>query len=162
RGLTENDFPSPRTPNVCEECVKEGTQWVALRECKTCGHVGCCDSSPRRHATKHFHATRHPVIRSVMPGESWTWCYVHEVTGELDAQAVLARRDEFVNNWDDSNQVKWLNQTKIQLARGHGRLTGERQVSVTDNTGAITNLTARCAVVICTGSRPAIPNVPGL
>lgn len=83
RNLTEEGFPQPKTPNVCEECVKEGTRWVSLRECKTCGHVGCCDSSPRRHATKHFHDTQHPVMRSVMPRESWTWCYVHEVTGEL-------------------------------------------------------------------------------
>ena len=83
RNLTEEDFPQPNTPNVCEDCVKEGTRWVSLRECKTCGHVGCCDSSPRRHATKHFHETKHPVMRSVMPGESWTWCYVDEVAGEL-------------------------------------------------------------------------------
>lgn len=84
------------------------------------------------------------------------------ITGKLDIRAVLARRDDFVNHWNDRNQVKWLEQSRIELVRGHGRLTGERQVSVTDNTGAITNLTARRAVVICTGSRPAIPNVPGL
>lgn len=84
------------------------------------------------------------------------------ISGKLDIQAVLARRDQFVNNWNDSGQVKWLNQSKIELARGHGRLTGERQVSVTDNSGTTTNLTARHAVVICTGSRPAIPNIPGL
>lgn len=84
------------------------------------------------------------------------------ITGKLDMKAVLARRDDFVNNWNDSGQVTWLNESKIGLVRGHGRLTGERQVSVTDNTGTITNLSARRAVVICTGSRPAIPNVPGL
>lgn len=83
RDLTEEDFPPPKTPDVCEDCLKEGTQWVHLRECKICGHVGCCDSSPARHATRHFHETGHPVMRSVMPGERWTWCYVHEVTGEL-------------------------------------------------------------------------------
>lgn len=93
RNLTENDFPQPKTPNVCEECVKEGTHWVSLRECKTCGKVGCCDSSPRRHATKHFHETGHPVMRSVMPGESWTWCYVHEVAGELAENAVSAGKE---------------------------------------------------------------------
>jgi len=83
RNLAEEDFPPPRTPGVCEECIKAGTQWVSLRECKTCGHVGCCDSSPEKHATKHFHATKHPVMRSVMPGDTWTWCYVHEEMGEL-------------------------------------------------------------------------------
>lgn len=84
------------------------------------------------------------------------------VTGKLDAQAVLARRDDFVANWNDSGQVKWLNKSKIELLRGRGRLTGERQVRVTDSAGATTNLTARCAVAICTGSGPAIPDVAGL
>jgi hypothetical protein len=51
--------------------------------CTECGHVGCCDSSKNKHATKHFHRTKHPVIRSIEPGESWTWCYVHEMMGEL-------------------------------------------------------------------------------
>ncbi len=87
RDLTPDDFPSPKTPDACEDCLKEGTQWVHLRECLTCGHVGCCDSSPRRHATRHFHETQHPVIRSVEPGERWTWCYVHEVAGELAGTA---------------------------------------------------------------------------
>jgi monovalent cation/hydrogen antiporter len=71
----------PNTPGVCEECVREGYQWVHLRLCLACGHVGCCDSSPRRHATAHFHETAHPVIRSAEPGESWRWCYLHELTG---------------------------------------------------------------------------------
>ena len=83
KNLTEADFASPPQPLACEECLKEGTQWVALRQCLTCGHVGCCDSSPRKHATKHFHNTQHPVMRSVMPGDRWTWCYLDEVTGEL-------------------------------------------------------------------------------
>jgi hypothetical protein len=83
RDLTEEDFPPPKTPYACEDCLKEGTQWVHLRECLICGHVGCCDSSPRRHATGHFHETQHAVVRSVEPGEHWTWCYVHEVPGEL-------------------------------------------------------------------------------
>jgi monovalent cation/hydrogen antiporter len=89
--LTEGDFPSPTTPRVCEDCLKEGTQWVHLRECMTCGHVGCCDSSPRRHATRHFHATQHPVMRSVEPGENWTWCYVHELTGEVARNTIVTR-----------------------------------------------------------------------
>ena len=60
----------------CEECLKMGSRWVHLRLCLSCGHVGCCDSSPNRHATKHYHGTRHPIIRSAEPGESWRWCYV--------------------------------------------------------------------------------------
>jgi len=83
KNLTEDSFPPPRTQNLCEECIKEGTTWVALRECLTCGHVGCCDSSPRRHATKHFHDSQHSVMRSIMPGDQWTWCYAHEVAGDL-------------------------------------------------------------------------------
>ena len=83
KNLTEADFASPREPLACEECLKEGTQWVSLRQCMTCGHVGCCDSSPGKHATKHYYQTQHPVMRSVMPGDQWTWCYEHEVGGEL-------------------------------------------------------------------------------
>ena len=62
----------------CEECLRDGDMWVHLRICLTCGHVGCCDSSPNRHATRHYHATGHPVIRSIEPGETWGWCYVDE------------------------------------------------------------------------------------
>jgi len=69
----------PRTPDGCEECLKSGSDWVHMRLCTSCGHVGCCDNSPNRHATKHYHATRHPVIRSFEPGENWGWCYVDEL-----------------------------------------------------------------------------------
>jgi uncharacterized UBP type Zn finger protein len=74
--------PEPRTPQGCEECLKMGDTWVHLRLCLTCGHVGCCDSSKNRHATKHYHATQHPVIRSFQPGESWRWCYVDELLAQ--------------------------------------------------------------------------------
>ena len=84
------------------------------------------------------------------------------VTGKLNATAVFERRNTFTSNWDDSGQVKWLRQAKIDLVRGHGKFTGERRVSVTDKDGITTNLTARHAVAVCTGSRPAIPDVPGL
>jgi thioredoxin reductase (NADPH) len=62
----------------CEECLDMGDTWVHLRLCMTCGHVGCCDSSPNRHATKHHHASHHPVVKSFEPGESWAWCYIDE------------------------------------------------------------------------------------
>jgi uncharacterized UBP type Zn finger protein len=69
---------------VCEECVKMHDTWVHLRMCLTCGHVGCCDSSKNKHATKHFHTTNHPLIRSIEPGERWVWCYIDEVQpGEI-------------------------------------------------------------------------------
>lgn len=71
----------PNTPGECEDCVREGSRWVHLRLCLECGHVGCCDSSPRRHATAHFHESDHPVIRSAEPGETWRWCFRHELTG---------------------------------------------------------------------------------
>jgi uncharacterized UBP type Zn finger protein len=70
---------APRTPQGCEECLKAGDWWVHLRLCLACGHVGCCDSSPKRHATKHFHATDHPLIRSFQPGEDWGWCYIDQL-----------------------------------------------------------------------------------
>jgi uncharacterized UBP type Zn finger protein len=64
-------------PNTsgCEECLKLGDEWVHLRLCMECGHVGCCDDSKNKHATKHFHRARHPIIRSIEPGEEWGWCY---------------------------------------------------------------------------------------
>ena len=73
------------TPNSdgCEECLASGGRWVHLRMCLVCGHVGCCDSSPGTHATRHFHATHHPVMRSAEPGEAWGWCYVDEIQLDL-------------------------------------------------------------------------------
>ncbi len=215
-------------------------------------NVGCCDSSPGRHATKHFHKTQHPVMRSVRqettgPGAMWTESWVNfrlqmrrlkgdlsrmdnvsydvvvigagstgenvadravkggltavivesdlvggecsywacmpskallrpgsalagarsvsgareAVTGKLNVAAVFKRRDTFTSNWDDSGQVKWLRQANTDLLRGHGRLAGERRVVVTNKDGAQTKLNARQAVVVCTGSQAAIPNVLG-
>jgi uncharacterized UBP type Zn finger protein len=66
----------PQTPEGCEECLRMGSGWVHLRLCLTCGHVGCCDSSPNKHASKHAAAHQHPVVRSFEPGEDWGWCYV--------------------------------------------------------------------------------------
>ena len=69
----------PRTPEGCEECLKIGSWWVHLRLCLSCGHVGCCDNSPNKHATKHFHMSNHQLIQSFEPGEDWGWCYVDEL-----------------------------------------------------------------------------------
>ena len=71
----------PKT-HVCAECIKLGDTWVHLRFCMICGNVGCCDDSKNKHATKHFQASKHPIMRSIQPGEDWGWCYVDEV--ELD------------------------------------------------------------------------------
>jgi|SRR5712671_5354042 len=76
--LSEVRDVRPRT-NGCEECLKTGGRWVELRLCLTCGHVGCCDNSPGKHATGHFHRSRHPLIRTLQPGEDWGWCYVDEI-----------------------------------------------------------------------------------
>jgi Na+/H+ antiporter len=72
---------TPKTPEGCEECLRDGGTWVHLRLCLSCGHVGCCDSSPARHASKHFDETAHPVMRSFEPGETWRWCFVDEKLG---------------------------------------------------------------------------------
>jgi uncharacterized UBP type Zn finger protein len=66
----------------CEECLKMGDTWVHLRMCLQCGHVGCCDSSQNRHATKHFKTSHHPIIASREPGENWKYCYVDDVMWE--------------------------------------------------------------------------------
>lgn len=72
----------PPSSEGCEECLRTGDSWVHLRLCLTCGHVGCCDQSKNKHATKHFHTTNHPVIKSLEPGENWLWCYVDEIAFE--------------------------------------------------------------------------------
>jgi uncharacterized UBP type Zn finger protein len=69
----------PAEVEGCEDCLATGGVWLHLRICLECGHVGCCDDSPNRHATAHARATTHPIIRSLEPGEDWAWCYVDEV-----------------------------------------------------------------------------------
>ena len=78
---------APRTPDGCEECLSTGSAWVHLRLCLTCGHVGCCDSSPNRHATKHYHKTTHPLVASFEPDERWGWCYVDDEPVEVPTAA---------------------------------------------------------------------------
>jgi uncharacterized UBP type Zn finger protein len=75
----------PETIAGCEECLKIGDPWVHLRMCMTCGKIGCCDSSPNKHATAHSHESGHPIMRSAEPGEEWSWCHVDEVAFTLTA-----------------------------------------------------------------------------
>ena len=83
------DHVQPVRPSApgCEECLKSGDEWVHLRLCMECGHVGCCDSSKNKHATQHFHSTRHPIIQSFQPGEDWRWCFVDELLIEDERTA---------------------------------------------------------------------------
>jgi uncharacterized UBP type Zn finger protein len=69
----------PETVDGCEDCLLTGDPWLHLRICLECGHVGCCDDSPNRHASAHAHASAHPIIRSLEPGEGWSWCFLDEV-----------------------------------------------------------------------------------
>lgn len=69
----------------CEQCLASGMRWVHLRMCQSCGHIGCCDNSPGRHATAHFKETGHPIIRSAEPRELWSWCYEDEVMFRLSS-----------------------------------------------------------------------------
>jgi uncharacterized UBP type Zn finger protein len=76
--LQSADDAPPKTEG-CEECLRMGDTWVHLRRCLHCGHVGCCDDSKNRHATRHFRTTRHPVIQSFEPDETWKWCFIDEI-----------------------------------------------------------------------------------
>jgi Na+/H+ antiporter len=78
--LTRYPHVDEEPATYCQACLRDGTQWVALRRCLECGNVACCDSSPRQHATEHFHESAHPVMQSAEPGEDWRWCYVHHLT----------------------------------------------------------------------------------
>ena len=74
---------APPSAQGCEDCLAIGGRWMHLRRCATCGHIGCCDSSPNRHATKHFHSSNHPIVQSFEPGEDWYWCYADDVAFEI-------------------------------------------------------------------------------
>lgn len=76
--LSELTVTEPSTTEGCEDCLRTGGRWVHLRLCMACGHVGCCDSSPNRHATAHVREAGHPVVQSFEPGERWAWCYEDE------------------------------------------------------------------------------------
>lgn len=90
--LDEVQPVTPRTQG-CEECLKSGDTWVHLRLCRTCGHVGCCDSSKNHHGRKHFGHTGHPIMQSFEPGETWGYCFIDDMTFDSLEEA-LARRDE--------------------------------------------------------------------
>jgi Zn-finger in ubiquitin-hydrolases and other protein len=80
----------PLTPNGCEECLESGDWWVHLRLCLSCGHVGCCDDSPNKHATQHFGSSRHAIIQTFEPGEDWGWCFEDDLFLEpAPAQSLL-------------------------------------------------------------------------
>jgi uncharacterized UBP type Zn finger protein len=74
----------PESVPGCEDCLRIGARWVHLRLCLTCAHIGCCDSSPNRHATAHARSSGHPIIRSLEQGEDWCWCYEDEITFRVD------------------------------------------------------------------------------
>jgi monovalent cation:H+ antiporter-2, CPA2 family len=78
-GHLDHVHPVQAKVHGCEECLKIGDSWVHLRLCMECGHVGCCDSSKNKHATKHYHRSKHPIARSIEPGEEWGWCYTDEL-----------------------------------------------------------------------------------
>jgi hypothetical protein len=77
--IAEVDAGASPSAQGCEDCLREGGRWVHLRMCRMCGHVGCCDSSPNKHATAHNAATSHPLISSFEPGEAWWWCYADQI-----------------------------------------------------------------------------------
>jgi CPA2 family monovalent cation:H+ antiporter-2 len=79
-GHREHIHPVTPSARGCEDCLRSGDRWIHLRICMTCGHVGCCDSSPNKHATAHHRTVGHPIIKSLEPGESWGWCYPDQLT----------------------------------------------------------------------------------
>ncbi|MEO8604724.1 MAG: UBP-type zinc finger domain-containing protein [bacterium] len=88
----ENHAVAP-TSRGCEECLKMGSTWVHLRLCLSCGHVGCCDSSPHKHASAHYRQVKHPVVASWEPQERWAWCYADEIELPVPPAALPYLRD---------------------------------------------------------------------
>ena len=113
------------TPSAlgCEECLKTGDIWLHLRICRACGHVGCCDQSPNRHATKHFHATRHPIIEGYDPPEGWGWCYVDEVMFDLSDPQDAAQRPNpaILLTWQTRGSAATARRGAICFRRGRSR-----------------------------------------
>jgi Zn-finger in ubiquitin-hydrolases and other protein len=91
-----SDRAAPK--NVCDACVAIGSRWVHLRQCLTCGETNCCDSSPNRHATKHFHASAHPIMKNLEPGQDWAWCFVDRLTLVEDVDGRWRTTDPFFDS----------------------------------------------------------------
>lgn len=85
--LAQIEIDATPVAEGCVECLAVGDRWVHLRRCVTCGHVGCCDQSPNRHATAHFETDAHPLIQSFEPGEDWCWCFADELFFEVEAKS---------------------------------------------------------------------------
>jgi len=82
--IDDVDLAIPAVAEGCVECLATGGRWVHLRRCLSCGHIGCCDNSPGRHATAHFATTSHPIVQSFEPREDWVWCYADEIGLEIE------------------------------------------------------------------------------
>jgi dihydrolipoamide dehydrogenase len=139
--------------NIADRAVQGGLTAVIVENELVggeCSYWACMPSKALLRSAQVLRAARQ------VPGAA------QAVTGDLDVQAVLARRDSFASNWSDKGQVKWLDSAGIALVRGHGRLTGPKQVTVTAYDGTITDLTARHAVAVATGSDAFIPDIEGL
>jgi hypothetical protein len=120
-----------------EECLKMGSPWVHLRLCRTCGHVGCCDDSPNRHATKHFHRTGHPIIEGCDPPEGWGWCYVDEVMIDLGERTGRSRALSELrqHTWEEDGpaySAQTILQRSIDLQTDHvrGGNTAQRVITL--------------------------------
>jgi hypothetical protein len=85
--LDQIEVNRPEQVAGCEECLKIGGHWMHLRVCRTCGQVGCCDSSPNQHASKHAATSGHAIVSSLEPGEDWSWCYLDQVAFVLSTDA---------------------------------------------------------------------------
>lgn len=139
--------------NVADRAVQGGLTAVIIEDELVGGECSYWACMPSKALLRSGEALR---AAQAVPGAA------EAVTGDLDVAAVLERRTTFTSNWDDSSQVKWLESADVQLVRGRGRITGEREVTVTDSDGAQQVLTARHAVAVCTGSVAKVPDIPGL
>jgi adenylate cyclase len=105
-----------KTPDGCEECLQMGSDWVHLRLCLSCGHVGCCDNSPNKHATKHFKSTKHPIIRSFEPDETWEWCYVDNI---LIGSHPSQKKDDKIKGQDAKKEEEVVGKKKSLKKNSH-------------------------------------------
>src|ERR1700674_3542264 len=125
----------PRTDG-CEDCLRTGDDWVHLRLCLNCGHLGCCDDSKNKHATAHFHSTGHPVIESLEPEEGWRWCYLDEIllASEIKEADTPAYEDNKVMP-DDTQAPNGASNGRTLSARQSLPLVGD--ISVNGRSGGM-------------------------